>query len=105
MLIGSPILEKCCFIQTIFQRRWLFLAGLRLVIWVFGIPKFSRNILRSDLHRILKSMEKVSLQYTDDGSDVFSAEEVEKFKAIYGVGFPNDDFCKVVKPEVEGSFP
>ena len=45
-------------------------------------------------------MEKVSLQYTNDGSDVSDAEEVEKFKAIYGDGFPNDDFCKVVKTEV-----
>ena len=54
------------------------------------IPKFSRNILRSDnLHHILKSMEKVSLQYTDDGSDVSNAEEIENFKAIYGDGFPN----------------
>ena len=49
-------------------------------------------------------MEKVSLQYTDDGSDVSNAEEVEKFKAIYGDGFPNDDFCKVVKTEVEKLF-
>ena len=56
-----------------------------------------------DLHHILKSMEKVSLQYTDDGSDVSSAEEIEKFKAIYGDGFPNDDFCKVVKRKLKSS--
>ena len=42
-----------------------------------------------DLHHILKPMEKVSLQYTDDGSDVSNAEEIENFKAIYGDGFPN----------------
>ena len=57
-----------------------------------------------DLHHILKSMEKVSLQYTDDGSDVSNAEEIEKFKAMYGDGFPNDDFCQVVKMEVEKLF-
>ena len=44
------------------------------LLTVLSKPKFSHNILRNDLHRILKSMKIVSLQYTDDGSDVSNAE-------------------------------
>ena len=45
------------------------------LLTVLSKPKFSQNILRSDLHCILISTEKVNPQFTDDGSD---AEELEK---------------------------
>ena len=44
------------------------------LLTVLSKPKFSQNILRSDLHWILISTEKVNPQFTDDDSD---AEELE----------------------------
>ena len=46
-------------------------------------------------------LSDLGIWYTNDVSD---AEEIEKFKAIYGDSFPKDDFYKVVKTEVEKLF-
>ena len=73
----TSFLGGCCS-YTRFQHdrhdKAIGLKGEKLLT-VLSKPKFSQNILRSDLHCILISTEKVNPQFTDDGS---GAEELEK---------------------------